>query len=81
MVKRSPRQNSSDEQQTKRSPESASSRPWTKEEQDAAVPLPLPTVPDRADIEDNPAPTQAVHSGTRGRTSPAGKPDTGPAKG
>jgi hypothetical protein len=75
-VKHSRKHNASDGDDTKRSPESAPYRPWTKEEQEAAVPLPLPVVPGELKPPDMPSPAQAVHStGGRGRTTPAGRPE------
>jgi hypothetical protein len=61
---------------TKRSPESAAPKTWTREEQEAAVPLPLPSVP--AEPIDRPSPTQAVHGTGAGSVSPAGLPERKP---
>lgn len=56
-----------------RSPkESAPSRPWTEEERNEAIPLPLPSVPG---TEKAPTTITIPHKG-KGQTSPAGKPET-----
>ena len=75
-MKESRKHRVSDGAGTKRSPESASSRPWTQEEQAAALALPVPVVPDVLKPADRPSPEQALLPSTgRGRTTPAGRPE------